>query len=206
MHFRTPHAVQVAVAAVALALLGSGAVSAEKVRLENGDQLVGEVVERDDERLVLEHPVLGRLTIPVDDHVEKQAAGLFGTSWLAGWKRVLSAGLAGSEGESSDVAGDLQLHLGREGEKARQLFQAAYFTARSNGTQSTNRFFAQFSRDWLRGESPWFWSTQGRYDYDEFRAWDHRLSGSAGVGYEIYDTDRFDLRGRLASTSPTAWV
>jgi len=29
----------------------------------------------------------------------------------------------------------------------------------------------------------------GKYEYDEFQQWDHRISGSVGIGYELIDTE-----------------
>ena len=57
-------------ASLAVAGLAVSAVSvaaAEDVRLSSGDILTGEVIERTDETLTLQHPVLGRVEIPAAD-------------------------------------------------------------------------------------------------------------------------------------------
>jgi hypothetical protein len=70
--------------------------------LGNGDKVSGTVVEQDDERIVLEHDVFGRIEIPVAQlkPAEPPNPGLFGTSFLTGWKRTLSLGVSGQEGNS----------------------------------------------------------------------------------------------------------
>ena len=66
----------------------------------------------------------------------------------------------------------------------------------SDGVKSRNHAFAQLQKDWLVPTSLWFVSGQGRYDFDEFRAWRHRASGTGTVGYQIVDNDVWTMRGQ----------
>ena len=84
---------------VALAL--PAAARAETIELVTGDKLEGvTILEQNAERWIVEHPLLGRVEIPVDQikPPNKRSRGLFGTSLLAGWSRSISAGFSGSSG------------------------------------------------------------------------------------------------------------
>jgi len=70
--------------------IAAGPAGAEKMKLANGDVLDGEVVDRDADGVVLEHPVLGRLEIPASQlSISTTREGMFGTTLLRGWDRRL---------------------------------------------------------------------------------------------------------------------
>ena len=60
-------------------------------------------------------------------------------------------------------------------------------------------------RDWLFSESRWFMFTRSRFDYDDFRTWEFRLQGDAGVGYEFIKWETFTLRGRTGPSVVQEW-
>ncbi len=113
------------------------------------------------------------------------------------WKHEIEAGLNGSSGNSESM----NLHTGYTGsyKDANHGWKitSAYDKAKSDGTESRNQFFADLLKDWYWSDSPWFAFAQGRYDWDEFKDWDYRLSGSGGVGYEFLDDDTWYLAGRF---------
>lgn len=183
---------------LALILLVPLAAAADTIELVNGDELSGSVIETSAERVVLDHPVLGRLEIPAEKiKPPKVSKGLFGTSFLAGWKRSFQLGVSGAQGNSktSDVLAGLA--MGYEDEHRRWDFGAAYRFASADGDTTKQDAFAQLRRDWLVTDSPWFFFALGRFDYDEFRTWTYRLSGSPGVGYQFVKSERLELRGLL---------
>jgi putative salt-induced outer membrane protein YdiY len=125
---------------------------------------------------------------------------LFSTSLFAEgevWKHELEAGFNGSTGNSEST----NIHTGYSGRYKDAdhgwKFIAAYDKAKSDGVESRNQFFADLLKDWYWSDSPWFAFTQGRYDRDEFKDWDYRLSASGGVGYEFIKSDTWYLAGRL---------
>ena len=175
---------------------------AAQVELESGDVLIGEIVEDNEDGIVLDHPLLGRITIPradlkPPDPPEPPNPGLFGTSFMEGWKRNISAGMSGAAGNTSNFNIDIQMKLENKTERHRQNWLTAFFYATNAGSTSTNRFLTAYEHDWLLQDSRWFLFGAGRYDYDDFKAWDHRIAGSAGVGYELFESDFFELRSRV---------
>lgn len=198
---------------VASLLLASVSAHADKVRLENGDVVTGEIVETSDAGLVLEHAVLGRVQIAADQiaaQVEGDAAlpeppappppvrpGIAGSSVLRGWNKQLQLGFTGASGNSDSM----DLLAGVRGDYAdetkRWKFDSGYFNSSANGADTKNQAFALLLRDFLFVGTKYFAFAASRYDYDQFQLWDHRINLSGGAGYSFLDGDEFDLRGRL---------
>jgi putative salt-induced outer membrane protein YdiY len=115
----------------------------------------------------------------------------------AAWRHEVEAGVNGSTGNSET----LNLHLGYNGaykdENHGWKLTTAYDKARSDGEVSRNQFFADLLKDWYRSDNPWFAFAQGRYDWDEFKDWDYRLSASGGIGYEFIKTESWYLVSRF---------
>ncbi|MEW8505368.1 MAG: DUF481 domain-containing protein [Candidatus Thiodiazotropha sp.] len=112
------------------------------------------------------------------------------------WKHEVEAGLNGASGNSDSI----NLHAGYSGgykdENHGWKFISAYDRSRSDGVESRNQFFTDLLKDWFWVDNPWFAFAQGRYDWDEFKEWDHRLAASAGVGYEFIKGESFYMVGR----------
>jgi putative salt-induced outer membrane protein YdiY len=113
------------------------------------------------------------------------------------WKHEVEAGLNGSSGNSETM----NLHAGYTGSYKDAdhgwKFTSAYDKAKSDGVESRNQFFADLLKDWYWSDNPWFAFAQGRYDWDEFKDWDYRLSASGGAGYTFIDSDSWYLAGRI---------
>ena len=184
--------------AVLLALPLAGA-HAATLELVNGDKLSGEVVERTEDRIVLEHAVLGRVTIPAAQlkPPEPENPGLFGTSFLRGWKRSAEVGLNGAKGNSETLDLRVGLNLDYADDTRRWKFESRYLLSESDHETSQNHFYALLNRDFLRPDSRWFYFAGGRYDWDNFQDWKHRVNFSAGPGYHLVSSESFDLLGRV---------
>ncbi len=172
---------------------------AETLELANGDKLSGEVIERTEDRIVLEHAVLGRVAVPTAQLKPPEPAtrGLFGTRFLRGWKRSVEMGLSGASGNSETKDLRAGVNLGYEDETRRWKFEARYLFSEQDHDTSQNNFRAILNRDFLRPSSRWFFFAGGRYDWDDFQNWEHRLTLGAGPGYELFTSESFDLRGRV---------
>jgi putative salt-induced outer membrane protein YdiY len=124
-------------------------------------------------------------------------AGLLSTGLLQGWERELEVGINGSDGNSES----LSIHAGFKADYKDSedvwKFRAAYDKASSDGEESRNQFFADLEKDWLWTESDWFAFAQGRYDWDEYKDWDQRISFSVGPGYQFVKNNTWDISGRV---------
>lgn len=184
---------------------------ADKLRLVNGDVLTGEIVETPD-GVVLAHPLFGELAIAADQiqaRVEGDAAlpappappreerpGIAGTRLLRGWTRQVQLGFTGSSGNSDNQDYIAGLRGSYASDTKRWQFDSGYVRAATDGDTTKDQAFAMLLRDFLFPGKKYFAWGSGRYDFDSFQEWDHRLALSAGAGYAFIDGETFDLRGR----------
>jgi len=193
--------------------------SQSTIQLTNGDELTADLIKHTDSHITIVHPVLGKMQLnkskishisPIDAEKEvtettpaesKQAQahddnGLFGTGLLTGWERRFDLGIAGSAGKSQNHQVNIGFTADYESEYTRIAHRTAYFRAESEDELSDHSFYSSVNRDWLRPSTPWFHFAGGRFDMDEFKDWDYRVNGNAGVGYEFANKDAFLLLGR----------
>ena len=178
--------------------------------------------------LVFEHPILGRLDInrahiaevhssvaepaerpsvgepsvatptPLEAEAHARPARLI-DKWLEEWDSHFELGLSGTDGNSETSNLRQGFSARHETDKAKWLLDSVYYYGTSQGETTRHEFKADVIREWLIPNSAWFTFFQGTYEFHEFRAWERRLSGFGGVGYEFLKTDRLELIGRLGS-------
>lgn len=112
------------------------------------------------------------------------------------WTGSASLGLNGSEGNTERLNVNAGLKFTREDEKTVFTIGAVLDYATEEGEQSANRFEVDARNEWKLEDSPWSIFVQGRYELDEFKEWDYRVSGGGGVGYLLIDEDDTTLKLR----------
>ncbi len=197
---------------------------ADSVELVTGDLLHGTVVEQTDSTVVLEHPIMGNVTLPVDQVkavlvtegdggeavvtpepepepepevepiVDKDS---FSQNILPGWDKHFELGFNGSEGNSQTLNIHSAFKATEEDDHHRWLLGSRFFQNKDNGMRTRNEFSAEATHDWLMPDSPWFKFATVKYQYDEFQDWKSRASGFVGVGKQLAETDKHDLIGRV---------
>lgn len=182
--------------------------SAEKIVLENGDEIEVEVVGETDGGKIIEHPQLGRIEIP-DSAIapppppEPETPGLFGTPFLRSWLRKAGFGFSGSSGVSSDISINASFDMDREADSYRGKFRSGYFFSKSaaNQVQSQNKTkneaFVSYQHDFLLDDSKFYIFGRARYDYNEFQAYEHRPGGYAGIGYDFIKREGLLFTGEV---------
>lgn len=113
------------------------------------------------------------------------------------WKSTVNAGGSASFGNSDKQDLYAIFTSTREVEDEKTRFRAGYYYGASDGDRTDNEFEAALRHDWYISGSAWEYFAQLKYEYDEFQSWEHRVSGFAGVGYQFYKQDDFDLLGRV---------
>lgn len=183
-----------------VALLATPAL-ADKITLENGDEIDVKIIEEGDDTIVVEHPQLGRMTVPRSalKKPEPPNPGLFGTNFMQGWTRNVGFGFGGASGNSNDASVNASLSFEREADTFRGRFNSTYFYASQNGVKNTNAFNMAYNHDFLLGESRFYIFVLGRYQFDEFQSWRNRISGSGGLGYDIIKHKKGELRGEVGA-------
>lgn len=117
-------------------------------------------------------------------------------SWLEGWEGSVLAAVNGSDGNTEQLSFRIGANAVRKTERMETTAAAVYQYGSSDGAVNENRFEASLRNDWLLKDSRWRYFAQGKYEYDEFQDWDHRLSAFVGVGYEFIDNEKTTLVGR----------
>ena len=117
-------------------------------------------------------------------------------AWNEGWKYSFSAGISGASGNNENFSGRVLLGGERFTEAMETKIRASYLYSTSEGQRSASRGELNIQNDWLL-EGPWRYFAQGKYEYEEFQAWQHRLSGAVGAGYEFINNDKTTLIGRI---------
>lgn len=196
---------------------------ADRVSLITGDVLIGEVTSQTADEVIVMHDVLGQLVIPrsqvglvevdgADDTttaplatpeeaiVEVQPADpIEPADEVSEWKSHLSLSTASSFGNTDTQVFQVGVTSLRERPADRTKLDALYYYGATSGDRSDNRFSAGFLHDWLMPDSPWLWFADGRYDYDEFQSWEHRINAHLGAGYQLVDEEdlQVTVRGGL---------
>ncbi|MDP1660489.1 MAG: DUF481 domain-containing protein [Phycisphaerales bacterium] len=191
------------------------------VTLTNGDVLRGELVSRG-ETVVIEHPVLGRLTLALSDvaDVRTMTAANAGkataaaqaaaakvppppappdpVSFWKGWNGSIALGANGASGNSESQSIRAEAGLLRETSKTKTAVGLVYSHATSDGSTSNDNARLDARNDWLPQDGaalrPFI---QAAAEYDRFQDWDYRLSAAVGVGYELIKDDKTLLLPRV---------
>lgn len=121
----------------------------------------------------------------------------FPLSLFTGWDSRFEFGLSGSVGNSDTAKLRVGLTTKREDEAQRTNTRATFDYSTDGGTTTRNQLNFELTHDWLIPDEPWFTYVQGIYDFDEFKPWDHRVSGFGGFGYRFLNNDRIELDGRV---------
>ena len=113
------------------------------------------------------------------------------------WKSHVDLAMNGSFGNTDNQSFRIGLRTNRETPTTRFTLDGTYYGKNSDGETDDNKLTAGIIHDWLLPQSPWFTFSWGRYDFDQFESWRHRVSGHVGPGYHLIDEDELDLDLRV---------
>jgi putative salt-induced outer membrane protein YdiY len=113
------------------------------------------------------------------------------------WEGGLELGLNGSEGNSQNF----NLHFGAKVKRKTELTTLSseldYKKNNADSVETANKAFLDSRFEYLFQNSPWTWFVHNIEDYDEFKAYDLRVSLDTGLGYQLVKNDLTSLVGRL---------
>lgn len=213
----------------------AGPVLADEFKLKSGETLQGTVVSRDDKAVVVDHAILGRITIPVAQLAPAPAPAAAGApatvqaapaapaapapaaaapaapvvaaepSFIDGWKAKFEAGGSGQTGNSESFEFRIAFGATKETASDRWKFDTAFTQGSQNGVENRQDYTAGILKDWLFEDTKFFWWADARYDWDTFKSWDHRVAAHTGPGYEFLNDNKFVLRGRIGVGASKEW-
>jgi len=174
---------------------------ADTLKLANGDELNGEIVEWAVDYVVIDHPQLGEIRVSLAeldlDTGTPPTPGLFGSTFLRGWNRSIDLGWTGRQGSTDNVNITAGLNFNYTDEFRRWMVTGRYFFNKSTDGDEDNNARFDLRRDWLFPGRDWFAFAAFRYQFDQFEAWKHRTVFSIGPGYNLVKTEAHHLDARL---------
>ncbi len=112
------------------------------------------------------------------------------------WKSHFELGFSGTAGVTDDTNLRIALNTVFKQDTRSLTFDSSYFLSSSNSERSDNKFTAGLLSQWDVPASRWSYFAQGRYDFDEFQSWEHRVTAGGGVGYLLADVTDLDDAGQ----------
>ncbi len=205
--------------AVFLVVLLPAPGQAVRVDFPGGDRLTGKVVSASNDSVVIEHAVLGKVTVPAASVHPLQKGD---SSPVAGesppqdktasdtskalpkqvtpppnpWKASVSLAATASKTTTSTY----NIRLGAEAHHKTDASQfdvtASWYWNQAKGSTTDNDILVRGSQDWFIPDSRWLYFAQGTWQYDQFEAWAHRVSPYGGIGYRLFDQDDLTLTAK----------
>jgi putative salt-induced outer membrane protein YdiY len=117
----------------------------------------------------------------------------------APWDIGVEFGLNGSEGVNQSLSISSGGHLKRKTRHWKIDSSLSYNKNTSDGVEKQHNGLVDLRVDRRMNNSPWSLYFLHQTLYDEFQAYDLRVSLNSGVGYELFDTETIDIIGRFGT-------
>ena len=115
------------------------------------------------------------------------------------WKGGIELGFDGSEGNSET----LNFRFGIDAKRKTDLdildLNLDYRKKTADSRETANRLYFDGRHEWLLLDTPWTWFVHQTTEYDEFKAYDVRVTLDTGIGYQFIETDGTSLMARCGS-------
>jgi putative salt-induced outer membrane protein YdiY len=136
-----------------------------------------------------------------DSWLPESASWIVPTRWFSSpiWERGIEFGINGSEGNAQAFSILAAGHFKRETDRSKLLLDVLYGKAQANSVLTQHYAFMNSRWDVNLGDSRWRIFNVARIEFDQFQAFDWRLSLSSGLGYDIIKADHTKLTGRFGA-------
>jgi putative salt-induced outer membrane protein YdiY len=115
------------------------------------------------------------------------------------WEGSCELGFNGSEGNSQTLDFRFGFDAKRKTDANIIDLDLDYHKKTADNQETANRMFLDSRYEWLQGDSPWTSFVHQTTEYDEFKAYNVRVTLDMGVGYQFLDNDATSLMARLGS-------
>lgn len=139
-----------------------------------------------------------------DANQEEPRPGLFGTSILEGWKKSIGISFTGTDGNVKESTFQVDVKGEYKDKRHRRKLSSQLYISKPDSAPDPNpptdrKAFVDYEENWKPFDNSFYFIGTGRYDYERLQAWNSRLSGSLGIGYELYNTERTTIRGSFGA-------
>ena len=115
------------------------------------------------------------------------------------WSGGCELGFNGSEGNSETLNFRFGFNAKRKTDANILDMDLDYHKKTADRQETANRMLLDSRYEWLSGSSPWTSFVHHTTEFDEFKAYDVRVTLDTGVGYQFIDNDATTLTGRFGS-------
>ena len=200
---------RIAVGISVLLLAAAAARAEDEVVLESGETLKGTIVEKTEVKVVLDHPILGQVTIPagrVKSALREGEKPPAPAPEAPRWKSKLEAGMSGAEGNTDTLSITAGFTTDRKESDGLWHIESRWFRKETDGEVTESRFYAALRRDWVFSkESRFTYFAEGRYDRDRFQQWDERATAAAGITYKFVEKKDLFVAFRVGAAATKEW-
>lgn len=119
--------------------------------------------------------------------------------WFDLWEGNIELGMSGSHGNTETLDYLLGLDAKRETEEHILDFNLKYDRKSADSVETAHRLFGEIRWELLFEDSRWTWFFHETTDYDEFKAYDMRLSYDTGLGRCLIKNDDTSLLARAGA-------
>lgn len=137
--------------------------------------------------------------IPLDSSPKLAEPILATASPVKVWEGSVELGSNGTDGNSQTFNIQFGGHFRRKTDASVLSLDATYNYNTSDSRMTANRLFAEQRHELQRQQFPWTVYAHGTEEFDEFRAFDVRLTFDAGVGRKFIATETHSLTGRVGA-------
>ncbi len=115
------------------------------------------------------------------------------------WKGGCELGFNGSEGNTETL--DFRFGFDAKRKTDVNIFDVDldYHKKTADDKETANRLFLDSRYEWLQGDSSWTSFVHQTTEYDEFKAYNVRVTLDTGIGYQFIDNEATTLMGRFGS-------
>jgi putative salt-induced outer membrane protein YdiY len=132
---------------------------------------------------------------------EPEAWTMWSPAFLDPWEGNVELGLNGTDGNTNTFNIRLGALAKRKSEFRSEQLQITSIQKRANGLTTANTALADGRIDWPMPSSRFNTFIHSLIEYDQFKGFDYRISGDAGVGYEFLQSEITTLIGRVGASA-----
>lgn len=128
--------------------------------------------------------------------IDEPGWSLWGSKVWDPWEGNVELGLNGTDGNTETFNVRLGVTAKHKTETLVKSLQFTTIQKSANGNMTANTALIDGRLDWPMPNSPWNYFIHGLTEYDEFKAFNVRVSGDTGFGYEWIQNDATTLISR----------
>lgn len=138
---------------------------------------------------------------PLPLEVAEEGWDFWSPTYWDPWEGNVELGLNGTDGNTETFNIRLGALAKRKTEFRTEQLQITSIQKRANGLTTANTALVDGRIDWPMPSSKFNTFIHTLLEYDQFKAFDYRVSGDTGVGYEFIQSDITTLIGRLGASA-----